>query len=129
MSRFRFSLAASILAASLLAATASGRQPDASEAADLTGKYTLTDGGYLVVSTDDFGRAQGFFERNGQFGRVTGRVVNGAISATWLQANGSEACETSVDGSPFWGKLTLIRADDGEVQISWGACEALPRVD
>ena len=130
MSRFRVRVAALVSAALFLVAlTASARQPVTPEEADLVGKFQLSDGGYLIVSTDDYGRVNGFFERDGQFGRVSGRTAAGAISATWVQKEGSEACETAVEGSPFWGNLKLSRDADGAVQIAWGACEALPRVD
>lgn len=126
MSRFRFSRAA-LLSAALFASAvlAFGRQP-AQESADLSGKYELTGGGYLVVSVDDFGRLEGFYERQGHFGRVSGVVEAGAASATWIQEAGATACKAPVDGSKFWGKLAMTRLADGAVDIAWGECEAKP---
>jgi hypothetical protein len=77
----------------------------------------------LVVSVDDAGRIEGFFERDGEFGRVSGKVDGAVASATWVQEQGANACSTSVDGSRFWGKMTLARDADGAVQTSWSECE------
>ena len=130
MSRFRFWFAAPVVAALFsITVAASARQPEAAESVDLTGKFELSNGGYLVLSTDDLGRVEGFFERDGHFGRVTGRVAGNAVSAVWVQNEGPKACETAVDGSPYWGKLALNHDADGAVEIAWGACEASPRVD
>jgi hypothetical protein len=117
-----------LLTAALTAfvAGSSARQPAAPESADLTGKYELTGGGYLVMSVNDAGRVEGFFERGGEFGRISGQAESGAVSATWIQESGSTACKTAVDGSNFWGKLTLTRDADGAVQTAWGSCEARP---
>jgi hypothetical protein len=127
MSRFALRFAGLGTAALLaLSAAAFGRQPEASGTADLTGKYQLTGDDYLVVSVDDAGQVEGFFERNGEFGRITGRANAGTISATWVQENGSKACESRVDGSAFWGRMTLTRGEEGQVQATWGVCSAQP---
>ncbi|MEZ5364898.1 MAG: hypothetical protein R2748_21850 [Bryobacterales bacterium] len=124
MSRSSFFRAASLSAILLAsAALAVGRQP-AHETADLTGKFALPGGGYLVISTDDVGRVEGFYERNGRFGRVSGVAEADAASATWTQEQGSTACQASVDGSRYWGKLTMTRQADGAVSIAWGECDA-----
>ncbi|MCB1022009.1 MAG: hypothetical protein KDC27_18905 [Acidobacteria bacterium] len=126
MSRSSFFHAASLSAILLAsAALAFGRQP-AHDSADLTGKYALPGGGYLVVSTDDVGRVEGFYERDGRFGRVSGVVEADTLSATWTQENGATACQTPVDGARYWGKMTLTRDADGVVSIAWGACDAPP---
>jgi hypothetical protein len=127
MSRFSFRFAGLLAAALLgLSAASFARQPEVAKTADLTGKYQLTGGGYLVVSVDDAGRVEGFFERNGQFGRISGRADAGVISAKWVQENGANPCESKVDNSVYWGRLTLTRAEDGQVQTAWGVCQAQP---
>lgn len=107
----------------LLASSGFGRQPVPSESSDPTGKYALRDGGYVVVSMDDMGGLDGFYERNGEFGRLSGRLEAGVVSATWVQEKGSRACEASVDGSKHWGSVTLSPTQTGELDLAWGACE------
>ena len=127
MSRFTLRLAGFVTAAlSLFAVAAFARQPAAPESTDLTGKYELAGGGYLIVSVDDAGRVEGFFERQGEFGRISGKADAGAVSATWIQEKGSKACETAVDGSSYWGRVTLTRNQDGQIQTAWGECQTQP---
>ncbi len=124
MSRFVFRSAGLLTAALFLfTAAASARQPVNSESPDLTGKYELAGGGYLVVSVDDAGLAVGFFERNGEFGRLSGRVDAGALSGVWVQEKGSAACETRVEGSQYWGRISLSRNADGNVEPTWSECQ------
>jgi hypothetical protein len=111
------------VALALFAAALFGRQPVAPETGDLTGKYDLPSGGYLVVSIDDADRLEGFFERNGEFGRLSGKVDGGVASATWVQDNGLTACSTAVEGSKYWGKMTLVRDAAGAAQIAWRECD------
>ena len=127
MSRSNFRFAALFAAAfSLLAVASFARQPLDSQSANPTGKYTLSGGGHLVVSVDDLGRAEGFFERNGQFGRLSGRLESGVVSATWVQNDGPQACETTVEGSAHWGQVTLTRSEAGDLDLAWGACQGAP---
>ena len=110
----------------VLAAASFGRQPATPDAADPTGKYTLRDGGYLVVSVDDLGRVEGFYERNGEFGRLGGRLESGVVSASWVQKSGPQTCNSAMDGQLHWGGLTMTRTQAGELDLAWGACGAPP---
>jgi len=113
-------------ALSLLAIASFARQPLDSGSSNPTGKYILSGGGYLVVSVDDLGRAEGYFERNGQFGRLSGRQEAGVISATWLQKDGVQACETTHGDSAYWGRVTLTRSSTGDLDLAWGDCQGAP---
>jgi hypothetical protein len=127
MSRSTLRTAALTAAALFLFSAASfGRQPFGSESPDPTGKYQLSGGGYLVVSVDDTGRAEGFFERNGEFGRLSGRLESGVVSAAWVQQNGPIACTTAVDGSLHWGRVRLTRTETGDLEAAWSACQGAP---
>lgn len=111
---------------SLLAAASFARQPLDSDSANPTGKYTLSGGGYLVVSVDDLGRAEGYFERNGEFGRLSGRLDAGVVSATWVGKSGMQACESTHLESPYWGQVTLARSAAGGLDLAWGECQGAP---
>ncbi len=108
-----------------LAVASFARQPDR-DAPDLTGKYLLEGGGYLVVSVDDLGRVEGFFERDGEFGRMSGWIEGGVAKATWVQQNGPHACAGEVAGSRYWGRVTVTRTADDGLGLAWGTCVDLP---
>lgn len=109
---------------SLLASPAYGRQPGETGFADLAGKYTLSEGGYVVISVDDRGRVNGFYERKGEFGRLSGTAESGVFAAKWVQRNGSAACEATVDGSSHWGRVTIAPRETGELDLAWGECRS-----
>ena len=113
-------------ALSLLVTASFARQPQDLDPADLAGKYELSGGGYLVVSVDDLGRVEGFYERNGQFGRLSGELEWGLVFASWVQKGGSQACETSSSGSSHWGRVKLAPAEDGGLDLAWGECGGGP---
>ena len=127
MSRSIVWIAATLTAALLLTAgTSVARQPGEGGQADLTGKYALAGDGYLVVSVDDLGRVEGFFERNGSFGRLSGQAESNGVTAIWVQKNGSRACESTIDGSSHWGRVTLSRTEAGGLDLAWGTCREKP---
>ena len=123
MPRSIIRVAAVLTAALLLTAGASiARQPGDGGTANVTGKYVLSGDGYLVVSVDDLGRVEGFFERNGAFGRLSGQAESDGVTAIWVQKTGQTACETTVDDSSHWGRVTLTRTEAGELDVAWGEC-------
>jgi len=110
----------------LLSAASFARQPMEPGSTDPTGKYILSGGGYLVISVDDLGRVQGFFERNGEFGRLSGQLDSEMVSATWVQESGARACTERVEGSAYWGRVTLAPTDSSDLSLAWGECGEAP---
>ena len=70
--------------------------------------------------------SEGFFERAGVFGRLSGQAESNGVTAIWIQKDGSKACASTIDGSSHWGRVILSRTESGELDVAWGECREQP---
>ena len=113
------------LALVLGVATAAPASSLVDTAPDPSGKYRTADG-YVVFAVDDAGRVQGFFEKAGMFGQLSGTLVNGAIEGRWHAESGIQTCESAYQGAKSWGAFQFRVDDQGTLQGSMGQCEQKP---
>ncbi len=93
---------------------------------EVDGKYLTDPGGYLRISVDDIGRVQGYYEREGVFGEISGHFDGKTIRGYWLQDDSAAACPSDRAGFTNWGRVTLNFTSASEFTGKFGSCASAP---
>jgi len=96
---------------------------------NVDGKYLTDQGGYVRISVDDLGRVQGYYERDGAFGEISGHFDGKTIRGYWLQDDGATACTSDRAGFGSWGRVTLDFTSASEFSGKFGTCGSVPEAD
>jgi len=102
-----------------------GAKNPAEESADsVGGLYVLAHGGLVRLAIDSGGRVEGYYERDGRFGQIYGRLEGLRLEGYWFgDETAPTECSTPRRESKRWGRLSWELSGEDLVGLS-GACGA-----
>ncbi|MDA0205993.1 MAG: hypothetical protein O3A53_04855 [Acidobacteria bacterium] len=87
----------------------------------LTGRY-VAGADSMAISVNDLGQVEGFYVRDGAFGEISGKLVDGIIVGSWMESSGATVCSSKKRDYSSWGPVEASLDSEGHLAVQLGAC-------
>jgi hypothetical protein len=77
----------------------------------------------MAISVNDLGQVEGFYMRDGAFGEISGKLIDGMIVGSWMESPGSAACSSNKRDYSSWGPVEASLDGKGSLAVQFGTCE------